>query len=486
MLSELGALRSEAYFHGVLPAREARRLLQREGEFALVFADSADPRNVAFTLQLLGPKSAHLQLKLYNRALSPRERPFFYAHRRHVFPSPRALVNFYVTNRLPILDGAVLKYPMPLTRWQILPADVHLESPIGQSDLGPVYKATYRTFAFGRGPPPKPQPVIARCILEKPTLEQLLEFEKDTMLYYRLEHRNIVTTIGIVAGPRPPSPSPTSPSSSPPPPSHLIALENLTTSLFQTLRQQTGGMSEPRLLKAAEDVARGLSFMAYKDCVHRNLGVRSCLVRADGTVVLSGFSESCHVGPAWQALESLTDGLFTLRSDVWAYGVLLWELFSGGAEPFPGLDAAAIVDQYARNVRLAKPPTLPAWLHKDVLGPVWRAAPAERPSAADILHILAAHRPGEPGAAHRPRPDGSNRASSLRSLRKRRFHVPSLRKASPSSNSNISVASIRTRTRSLNSISALRVHSSDSRFKTPDTPKSNARPDPASKKSKRN
>ncbi|KAK6293113.1 hypothetical protein J4Q44_G00366140 [Coregonus suidteri] len=105
------------------------------------------------------------------------------------------------------------------------------------------------------------------------------------------------------------------------------------------------------LLSFSYQVAKGMDFLSSKHCIHRDLAARNVLVTQGGLVKIGDFglardidNDSNYVVRGnvrlpvkWMAPESIFQGMYTMQSDVWAYGILLWEVFSLGVTPYPGI-----------------------------------------------------------------------------------------------------------------------------------------------------
>ena len=144
-----------------------------------------------------------------------------------------------------------------------------------------------------------------------------------------------------------------------------------------------------------------MEFLAGQGFVHRDLACRNILLFNENDVKIGDFGmmrrisesgeykmeESRKIPIAWSAPESLRKKLFSEKSDVWSFGVLLWEVFTFGDMPWKGSNAKQIITMIEQGVRLniAKFVTQKVW---DLIEQLWKFNPAQRPGFGSIVKKL--------------------------------------------------------------------------------------------------
>ncbi|XP_051275539.1 macrophage colony-stimulating factor 1 receptor [Dicentrarchus labrax] len=156
------------------------------------------------------------------------------------------------------------------------------------------------------------------------------------------------------------------------------------------------------LLRFSFQVAQGLDFLAAKNCIHRDVAARNVLltdrrvakicdfglardIMNDSNYVVKG---NARLPVKWMAPESIFDCVYTVQSDVWSYGILLWEIFSLGKSPYPSMAVdSRFYKMVKRGYQMSQPDFAPPEIYM-IMKMCWNLEPTERPTFNKITHLI--------------------------------------------------------------------------------------------------
>ncbi|XP_054458689.1 tyrosine-protein kinase receptor Tie-1 isoform X5 [Anoplopoma fimbria] len=153
-------------------------------------------------------------------------------------------------------------------------------------------------------------------------------------------------------------------------------------------------LTSQQLLQFAVDVATGMHYLSDKQFIHRDLAARNVLVGDSLVAKIADFGlsrgEEVYVKKTmgrlpvrWMAIESLNYSVYTTKSDVWSFGVLLWEIVSLGGTPYCGMTCAELYEKLPQGFRMEKPKNCDDEVY-ELMKQCWRDRPYERPPFSQI------------------------------------------------------------------------------------------------------
>uniref|UniRef100_A0A8C5EX53 non-specific protein-tyrosine kinase n=1 Tax=Gouania willdenowi TaxID=441366 RepID=A0A8C5EX53_GOUWI len=304
----------------------------------------------------------------------------FYLAEKHNFNTIPELINYHqhnaagmvsrlkyiVSNRTRPPSTAGLGYGV----WEMDPLDLTFIKDLGTGQFGMVKHGKW----LGQ------HDVAIKMIKEGSMSED--DFIEEAKIMMKLRHENLVQLYGVCTKQRP---------------IYIVTefLSNgcLLTYLKEGLRQHPTAI---QLLEMCKDVSEGMAFLESKQYIHRDLAARNCLVDTNGTVKVTDFGLSRYVlddeytssagskfPVRWSPPEVLLYCKFSSKSDIWAYGVLMWEIYTLGKLPYERLNNTEIVDQVPRGLRLYRPQLANEKVYS-IMTSCWIDVTEERPNFQEM------------------------------------------------------------------------------------------------------
>ncbi|XP_075216987.1 tyrosine kinase receptor Cad96Ca [Lycorma delicatula] len=170
---------------------------------------------------------------------------------------------------------------------------------------------------------------------------------------------------------------------------------------YDNMHGKSATLTSRDLTSFCYQVARGMEFLSSKGIIHRDLAARNVLVDENHICKVADFGFARDIMASyvyerksegrlpirWMAPESLYDNIFSVKSDIWSFGVLIWEIVTLGSTPYPGLAAAEVMRKVRDGYRLDKPEHCRRELY-NIMFYCWDKDPKERPNFTELVELL--------------------------------------------------------------------------------------------------
>ncbi|XP_076231959.1 activated Cdc42 kinase-like isoform X3 [Calliopsis andreniformis] len=290
------------------------------------------------------------------------------------------------------------KPPIRVPNKHMIPADaIIVNKELGTGEFGVVQQGVWTNDG-------ERIQVAIKCLSRERMQNNPIEFLKEAAIMYAIDHEHIVRLYGVVLDTN-----------------SLMLVTELAPlrSLLECLKEPSLRHSFPvlSLCDFAVQIADGMQYLEVKRLIHRDLAARNILVFSKNKVKISdfGLSRALGVGKdyyqtnfnvnlklpiAWCAPECISYLKFTSASDVWAYGVTLWEMFSYGFQPWAALTGHQILEAIDEPnfQRLEQPECCPKE-YFSLMQQCWQHEPSKRPKFSELINLLPDLKPEQVQAA---------------------------------------------------------------------------------------
>ncbi|XP_063705293.1 tyrosine-protein kinase transmembrane receptor Ror isoform X2 [Culicoides brevitarsis] len=278
----------------------------------------------------------------------------------------------------PKQNAAILRVP------QYRLEDVKFVEELGEGAFGKVYKGELTTKEKDK------IFVAVKALKENASAKTQQDFKREIELISDLHHENIVNILGVILKKEP----------------YCMLFEfmsegDLHEFLISNSPNEGKSLTQLQFLYIALQICDGMTYLANHHYVHRDLAARNCLVGDNLTVKISDFGLSRDIYSSdyyrvqsksllpvrWMPSESILYGKFTTESDVWSYGVVLWEIYSYGLQPYYGYSNQEVINMIRARQLLPCPESCPEYVYNLMKG-CWDEQAVRRPAFPEIGHRL--------------------------------------------------------------------------------------------------
>lgn len=281
-------------------------------------------------------------------------------------------------------DGLCQKLSMPCVSpkpqkpwekdaWEIPRESLQMEKKLGAGQFGEVWMATYNKHTKVAVKTMKPGSMSVEAFLAEANLMKTLQHDKLVKLHAVVSQEPIFIVTEFMA----------------------------KGSLLDFLKSEEGSKQPlPKLIDFSAQISEGMAFIEQRNYIHRDLRAANILVSGSLVCKIADFGlariiedneytarEGAKFPIKWTAPEAINFGSFTIKSDVWSFGILLMEIVTYGRIPYPGMSNPEVIRALEHGYRMPRPDNCPEELYSIMIR-CWKNRPEERPTFEYIQSVL--------------------------------------------------------------------------------------------------
>ncbi|XP_076829484.1 tyrosine-protein kinase Yes-like [Brachyhypopomus gauderio] len=375
-----GSMQAEEWFFGKMGRKDSERLLLQPGLQRGVFlVRESESSEDGFSLSLRDWEEGHGD-RVKHYKIKSLDNGQYYITARAKFSTLQNLIKYYSVHAHGLCHRLTGVCPMtqPHTQslgkdtWEITRDSLSLEVKLGQGFFGEVWLGTWMGSTK-----------VAVKTLRTGTMSPT-SFLQEAQIMKTLRHDKLVQLYAVVSVE----------------PIYIVTEYMSKGSLLMVLRGEGKTLKLPMLVDMAAEISDGMAFIESKNYIHRDLRAANILVSDNMVCKIADFGlarliedneytarQGAKFPIKWTAPEAALYGKFSIKSDVWSFGVLLCEIVTKGRVPYPGMLNREVVEQVCCGYRMPCPPACPASLYELMLH-CWKNEPDQRPTFDYIKSFL--------------------------------------------------------------------------------------------------
>lgn len=365
------SIEAEDWFHGKIPRQKAERIIQSNSDMGAFLLRESESKPGDYSLSVKdGENVKHYRIRTLDDG-------GYYIARRVTFKDLTELVAHYSESN----DGLCTRLgrparaiDMPETgglshktkdQWEIPRDSIKLKKKLGAGQFGDVWEGLWNGTTA----------VAVKTL--KPGTMSLEEFMSEATIMKKLRHPKLIQLYAVCTDGEP---------------IYIVTELMKHGSLLDYLHDKGRALKLPQLVDMAAQIAAGMAYLEAQNYIHRDLAARNVLVGVNNICKVADFGlarlieeetynarEGAKFPIKWTAPEAAMLNKFSIKSDVWSFGILLTEVITYGRIPYPGMNNAEVLQQVEKGYRMPNPHGCPELLYA-IMNDCWKARPEERPT----------------------------------------------------------------------------------------------------------
>ncbi|XP_028987858.1 tyrosine-protein kinase Lyn [Betta splendens] len=264
--------------------------------------------------------------------------------------------------------------PWDKDAWEISKDSIRMVKKLGAGQFGEVWMAYYNNATK----------VAVKTL--KPGTMTVEAFMEEANVMKTLQHHRLVRLYAVVTKSEP---------------IYIVTEFMANGSLLDFLKSDEGcRLQLPKLIDFSAQIAEGMAYIEKRNYIHRDLRAANVLVSDNLLCKIADFGlarvivddeysarEGAKFPIKWTAPEAINYGSFTIKSDMWSFGVLLYEIITYGKIPYPGMSKAEVMSSVQRGYRMPQPDGCPSALYREMQS-CWKSKPENRPTFDYMQSVL--------------------------------------------------------------------------------------------------
>uniref|UniRef100_A0A0K0DXR6 Tyrosine-protein kinase n=1 Tax=Strongyloides stercoralis TaxID=6248 RepID=A0A0K0DXR6_STRER len=376
LAAEDPSILNESWYHGFLPREDMACMLKERGDFVVRFSEPIPGQQRCYIISVMAKVDFKIEIKHF---VIKRYQQCF-AVKKDNFPSIKSLIEYYVTSKESIshvLDSILIINGIAKKEWELNHDAISLTIKLGDGAFGEVMKGELKHNDVS-----VLVAVKKLSSLEKMSKEMIKEIMHEARLMRKFSHPNVIKIYGVATGTEP----------------LYIVMELANNGALDSYLKKNL-ITLDNKIKMCCDAAFGLEYLHSIPVLHRDIAARNCLI-GDGKLKIADFGltrEGTYfkvngnekIPLRWVSPETLKKFYYTRYSDVFSYGILVWEIYNDGKIPYDDMNPTkAAIKVVKEGYRLSLPNEMPPLFKEFIEIKCWTGNDIERCTMTEVVNLL--------------------------------------------------------------------------------------------------